>query len=187
MDQTSTQTGFLQFTRAIAAKAADVSGRLLREKGASFGSLRRWSWDILPLLSPSTQTHDCSLHPLGNSARLASKGSWSELFLVELFQVSPNVCSCLVISELYLVIVKQNDASMWLTQSTLRGTNHVSHNTFEVPTYCLQICRVNIKIALVCFTTAKMFDLLSGIFIKYKNTKKKKTHKDHFLSQSVLF
>lgn len=39
--QTNMHTGFTQLTRAFVAKAADVSGRLLRAKGASFGSLRR--------------------------------------------------------------------------------------------------------------------------------------------------
>lgn len=41
MVQNTKQTGFGELTRAFAAKAADVSGRLLRAKGASFGSLRR--------------------------------------------------------------------------------------------------------------------------------------------------
>lgn len=62
--------------RAFMAKAADVSGRLLREKGASFGSLRGWSWDILP----SMQTHDFSLHPAGNSAWVSRTQQWSEQF-----------------------------------------------------------------------------------------------------------
>ena len=67
-------------------KAADVSGRLLGAKGASFGSLGRWSWDILPLLAPSKQTHDCPPHSPGNSARLTPKGQAEglKLFLVRL-------------------------------------------------------------------------------------------------------
>lgn len=43
----------------------------------------------------------------------------------------------------------------------------------KFPHIVFKYALVNIKIALVCFTTAKMFDLLSGIFIKYKTKTKK--------------
>lgn len=139
MVHTNRQTGFLQLTRAFAAKAADVSGRLLRAKGASFGSLRRWSWDILPLLLPSTQTHDCSLHPLGNSAETNIKGSvgrsgTSEVFQLKYFIFLLIKTSPIVIAELYLAKVKPNDASTWLTPSTHTHTKHVPHNALQTPT-----------------------------------------------------
>lgn len=183
------------------AKAADVSGRLLRAKGASFGSLRRWSWDILPLLSPSTQACDCSfwLPPLaGEFGKTNIKGSvgrieniWSEP--VKVFQVPPNVCLWKLryqkalhshTAELYLVKGKQNDASSVThmiptppthtacpTQYFWNSNKSSSDLSFSISAFCTVEHKEGVSVH-----GKRCFDLLAGFFTEM-----------HFLSQSVLF
>lgn len=178
-------------------KAADVSGRLLGAKGASFGSHGRWSWDILPLLAPSKQTHDCPPHSPGNSARLTPKGQRDAAEGLKWFMVR-----LLSYRELDIVIAEPSFCFRWGRVMHQRDS-HSPHNAS--PTQCFfwnahkSWVRPSSDMSLFIISSSAVkhkerscmsrcskdvWFALRWVHIRTPPPPKKKSH---FLSQSVLF